>query len=423
MIKIDENDIFQKDVIGNVRTAQEDSHDLARQTPNGDLFVVCDGMGGHVGGKQASSIAVNSIMEYLGRERYSDPLTAMDEALQFANMQILGCANEYPELKGMGTTACIVLVQDTEVYIAHVGDSRIYLYLGKEKRLHRITKDHSFVQTLVDAGQITDEEAEHHPHKNRILKALGIKPELSPSFNTVKPKAGDVFMICSDGLSGMVTDSEMCNVMSRNLALAGKGDALIDMALEAGGVDNITLELVRISSSQYEKSVFQDFNPGKADESEKAQKDDGTLSDIKRIRIFSLSVCVIVAIIAAAFLGYCYIQPHVWKKQLAGLEKQEIEIARNLAVLNNELKELKQDLAKSKENFLEQEKSENPDKFHPSIELSKEAYQKREEAIKVKEELQKQKVDSLSTIRESIRKIKRKLNNRKHENTSNRQDS
>lgn len=258
---IDNSNIFQKDVIGNVRTAQEDSHDIAACTPNGDVFVVCDGMGGHVGGKQASSIAVRSITDYLKKEKYGNPIQALIDALQFANLQILGYAADHPELKGMGTTACIVLLQNSEAYIAHVGDSRIYLYLGKEKQLHRITKDHSFVQSLVDAGQITDEEAEHHPNKNRILKALGIKPELKPSVNKVRPKNGDVFLICSDGLSGMVPDARIREVMIQNESIESKGETLINLALEAGGLDNITLELVQIASSPHVRSVFNSYNP------------------------------------------------------------------------------------------------------------------------------------------------------------------
>ncbi len=258
---IDSSNIFQKDVIGNVRTAQEDSHDIAVLTPNGDVFVVCDGMGGHVGGKQASTIAVKSIIEYLKKERYPEPRQALNEALQFANMQILGYANEHPELRGMGTTACILLLQDSEAYIAHVGDSRIYLYLGKEKQLKRITKDHSFVQALVDAGQITEEEAEHHPNKNRILKALGIKPDLAPSFGNVKPKNGDVFLICSDGLSGMISDATMRDVLMQNMSIEDKGETLVNLALEAGGHDNITVELIQITNSPHGKSDFINCNP------------------------------------------------------------------------------------------------------------------------------------------------------------------
>ena len=262
------DNIFKKGVIGNVRKAQEDSHDMKLKTPNGDVFVVCDGMGGHVGGAKASSLAVESIIDHLNAERYPDPQTALDGALQFANMQILGFAADNPEYRGMGTTACIVLLQSDEAYIAHVGDSRIYLYLGKEKKLHRITMDHSYVQTLVDAGQITDEEAEHHPNKNRILKALGVTPDLQPSFDKVKPKNGDIFMICSDGLCGMIPDSTIEKVLEQKSSLEERGEMLIQLAMQGetvqpGGQDNCTLELIQIDNSPWQKSEFTSYNPVK----------------------------------------------------------------------------------------------------------------------------------------------------------------
>lgn len=265
---ISSDNVFKKGVIGNVRKAQEDCHDIAPMTPNGDLFVVCDGMGGHVGGAKASSLAVESIIEYIKKEKYPDPIQALDGALQYANMQILGFASEHPDYRGMGTTACILLVQGNDAWIAHVGDSRIYLYLGKEHQLHRITKDHSFVQTLVDMGQITDDEAEHHPQKNRILKALGIKPELQPTFSHVPihPKNGDIFLICSDGLSGMIPDSTISRVLGSKDTIEQKGQRLIDLAMQGetvvpGGQDNCTLELIQIDSSPWKKSEFQSFNP------------------------------------------------------------------------------------------------------------------------------------------------------------------
>jgi len=271
LISGNESKIFAKGVIGNVRKAQEDSHGWKLETPNGDLFVVCDGMGGHVGGAMASRLAVDSIVGFIGKEQYATPMEALNGALQFANMQILGYAAEHPEYQGMGTTACIVLIQGDGVWIAHVGDSRIYLYLGKEKQLHRITKDHSYVQTLVDAGEITDEEAEHHPNKNRILKALGIKPELQPTFNyenkPIHPKNGDVFLICSDGLSGMIPDRTIWSVLGEDsLTLQQKGDTLIDRAMEGetvcpGGQDNCTVELIEVDKSPWKESEFKSYNP------------------------------------------------------------------------------------------------------------------------------------------------------------------
>lgn len=307
------NNIYHKEDIGIVRTAQEDSHDVAAMTPNGDVFVVCDGMGGHVGGKQASSTAVKCIIEYLKRERYPDPMKALDDALQFANMQILGYANEHPELKGMGTTACIVLLQDSEAYIAHVGDSRIYLYLGKEKALHRITKDHSYVQNLVDLGQITEEEAEHHPHKNRILKALGIKPDLSPTINIVRPKNGDVFLICSDGLCGMISDSIITDILSDgNTTIEEKGDMLIHSALAAGGTDNITVELITIANSPHSKSIFHSYNAEKAmsKNAERAVSKNNAEKEIikskRNLLPLIITLCIILLCGAVGSLLYIY---------------------------------------------------------------------------------------------------------------------
>lgn len=268
LTNINNDNIFKKGVIGNVRKAQEDSHDMKVMTPNGDLFVVCDGMGGHVGGAKASSIAVSSIIEYLNKEKYNNIPQALSDAIQFANMQIIGFALANPEFKGMGTTACILLLTEKEAYIAHVGDSRIYLYLGNEKELHRITKDHSYVQTLVDAGQISDDEAEHHPNKNRILKALGIRPDMSPTVDVVHPKNGDTFLICTDGLNGMICDNTILQVMKQDVSLEKKGELLINLAMQGepgypGGQDNCTLELINIDNSPWQNSEFTSYNPKK----------------------------------------------------------------------------------------------------------------------------------------------------------------
>jgi len=303
--------VFQKDVIGNVCSEQEDSHNILN-TPNGDVFVVCDGMGGHAGGKKASSLAVESITEYLKREEYANPLQALMDALQFANMQILGYASQNIEFKGMGTTACILLLKADNAYIAHVGDSRIYLYLGEEKQLHRITKDHSYVQTLVDAGEITDEEAEHHPNKNRILKALGIKPELLPSFNyqdrAVLPKKGDVFLICSDGLNSMISDGTIKRVLSGEGTLEQKGDMLINLALEGengypGGQDNITVELIQIENSVHKKSEFTSFNPISKNPISRTQELDANSGKLMIIMKWVAAAFVLVMVV---FVGGLY---------------------------------------------------------------------------------------------------------------------
>ncbi|MDR2834597.1 MAG: Stp1/IreP family PP2C-type Ser/Thr phosphatase [Bacteroidales bacterium] len=253
--------IFLGTDVGRVRKANEDFLG-ERETVNGRVFVVCDGMGGHVGGAKASNIAVNSILDFLSKEKYEDLKRALSDALIFANLQILGYAQESPEFHGMGTTACILLLKDEKAWIAHVGDSRIYLYLGKEKQLHRITKDHSFVQGLVDQGMILDEEAEHHPQKNVILKALGIKEDLNPEVcqEPVIPLNNDIFLICSDGLSGMIEENEIEKILKEN-QLQEAGNLLITTANNHGGKDNITVELIKIQKFENKNRNFVSKNP------------------------------------------------------------------------------------------------------------------------------------------------------------------
>lgn len=250
-------------ITGQVRQANEDSCGFAT-VPNGELFVVCDGMGGHVGGATASRIAVEQIIQHFKAQRYPNIYQALHDALCRANIQIIGAANAEPSLKGMGTTACIVLFDGNDAYIAHVGDSRIYLYEGQKKRLFRITKDHSFVQSLVDMGQLDDREAEHHPRKNVIMKALGTKEELKPEvyMSPVQPAKGDMFLICSDGLSGMVDDDGIEAILSSDQSIEQKVLDLVTNANVPGkGLDNITAQVIKVVESPYPLSNHPDHNP------------------------------------------------------------------------------------------------------------------------------------------------------------------
>lgn len=250
-------------ITGQVRQANEDSCGFAT-VPNGELFVVCDGMGGHVGGATASRIAVDQIIQHFKAQRYPNIYQALHDALCRANIQIIGAANAEPSLKGMGTTACIVLVDGNDAYIAHVGDSRIYLYEEQKKRLFRITKDHSFVQSLVDMGQLDDRDAEHHPRKNVIMKALGTREELKPEvyMSPVQPAKGDMFLICSDGLSGMVDDDGIEAILSSDQSIEQKVLDLVTNANVPGkGLDNITAQVIKVVESPYPLSNHPDHNP------------------------------------------------------------------------------------------------------------------------------------------------------------------
>ncbi len=250
--------------VGLVRKANEDAAGYAPSEEvcnNGDLFIVCDGMGGHVGGAIASNTAVQSIIDHFKNGLHENPYIAINDAIVFANEQIFARAQAEPELKGMGTTCTVLLIRGSETFIGHVGDSRIYIQ--SKNKLHRITKDHSFVQTLVDQGLISDGDAESHPRKNELIKALGIRESVEPEVcsKAIEAVAGDCFMMCSDGLCGLVVDQDMEKVISDSISLDNKADKLIAMAKAAGGHDNITVALVDIQSSPFTSSVFVDFTP------------------------------------------------------------------------------------------------------------------------------------------------------------------
>lgn len=365
-----EKNFYHEEHVGNVRKAQEDSHDYKFMTPNGDLFVVCDGMGGHVGGKKASTIAVDCIIEYLSREEYQDIPAAIDAALQYANMQILGYAQTNPEFRGMGTTACIVLLQEDKAYIAHVGDSRIYLHLGKEKQLHRVTKDESFVQKLVDIGEITDDEAESHPNKNRILNALGIKPNMMTNFQVIEPKNGDTFMICSDGLNGMVKDTVMEQCLNSDVSLDAKGKALIGQALQNGGLDNVTVELIHIDNSPHKKSNFKSYNPqSRKSKGGKSPKD----SKKKNLLITWLTIILsVVLLVLSAFAVYVFMNNSEEEEKVVTKEQQMLidkidYIESKLKTLRDEEKDIKEQIIEdedakiigiTKDKFLEEKRVE-----------------------------------------------------------------
>lgn len=227
------------------------------ESPNGLVAVVCDGMGGHVGGKTASHTAVEAIQQFMMQERGETPFELIIEAMNVASSAILSKAARQPELTGMGATCVMLIVRDGKVYIGSVGDSRVYLI--RNRRIKQLTKDQSYVQMLLDAGSITPEQAEHHPRKNEITNALGLKG-MQPATvlsEAINPDAGDCFLLCSDGLSGMVSDSEICKVVSRQAdkSQQERVEELVLRAKRNGGVDNITCQIVEFSVSPNAKAI------------------------------------------------------------------------------------------------------------------------------------------------------------------------
>jgi serine/threonine protein phosphatase PrpC len=246
--------------VGKVRAANEDNHGHA-EYPWGQIFVVCDGMGGHVGGAKASHIAVTSILEYMARDDARDPKVSLQKAISFANEQIFATALSQRELKGMGTTCVMLLQKETGLWLAHVGDSRAYIFT--DGKLHKLSRDHSFVQRLVDQGTIAEEDMELHPRKNELTRALGIsgEVEVEVAADPIFPKKGDVFVLCSDGLYGMTSDTGIQKVLAGAGSLEEKAQLMIDEANEAGGTDNITVHLIHIMESPHVVNRFLPVRP------------------------------------------------------------------------------------------------------------------------------------------------------------------
>lgn len=238
--------------IGLQRSENQDSY-RAGCCANGAVWgVVCDGMGGARGGRLASSLAC-AVMERVveaGLERQSDASgeqALLSGALEQANRIVYEKACATPELEGMGTTAVCVLVHGGMAHYAHVGDSRLYLY--RNGRLHRLTRDHSMVQELVEQGRLTEEEAENHPRKNLITRALGVGEELQPDFGTKEVSPRDILLLCSDGLSNCVQVGEAEHILSHT-PFFDTAQALVTQALRGGGHDNITVLLIQIEGAE-----------------------------------------------------------------------------------------------------------------------------------------------------------------------------
>jgi protein phosphatase len=226
---------------GRQRNANEDS--LFLRSP---VFVVADGMGGAQAGEVASKAAAASFDRELTA---APPERVLTETIEAANRTIHELARKDPGLTGMGTTITAVIVDpdSEEVAIGHVGDSRAYrLRAGK---LERLTRDHSLVEEMRRKGQLTDAQAEDHPQRSIITRALGPEPEVQVDVQTVPAQAGDVFLICSDGLTTMLDDDKIARILARASSMESAVRALVDEANRAGGRDNITVVAFRLEDA------------------------------------------------------------------------------------------------------------------------------------------------------------------------------
>jgi protein phosphatase len=245
---------FAASDIGRVRSSNQDSGYAGV-----NLFFVADGMGGHAGGDIASAIASQHIS--LADEPLATSAEAEQKLIDYiyqAKQKIDASVKQHPAITGMGTTLSAMMVTGTKVTIAHIGDSRIYL--ARDGVVKQITTDHTFVQRLVDTGRISEEEALVHPRRSVLMRVLGdIEQFPEVDIDTYETKPGDRWMACSDGLSGVVPDQLMKNILLSNVDIQEAGELLVGEALEFGAPDNVTVVLVDVIDAQDEI----DFSPGR----------------------------------------------------------------------------------------------------------------------------------------------------------------
>ncbi|MEE0419544.1 MAG: Stp1/IreP family PP2C-type Ser/Thr phosphatase [Lachnospiraceae bacterium] len=238
--------------VGQRRTTNQDfvyaSEEPVGNLPN--LFVVADGMGGHKAGDMASRYTVEVILESVRMDKEQNPIKVIRKAIEKANTKVLEKASQDANLAGMGTTVVVATVIGHYIYVANVGDSRLYLIRDK---IEQITKDHSLVEEMVRIGEINREQARNHPDKNIITRAIGARNRISIDFFDMRLEPGDVILMCSDGLSNMLEDKEIEDIIKDGRDLPETALALIGKANQNGGKDNIAVVLIEPLTGEVER--------------------------------------------------------------------------------------------------------------------------------------------------------------------------
>ena len=238
--------VFAKTDIGKAREKNQDYYYVSKDTDVPRIYILADGMGGYKGGEVASKLATESVKKYI-ENNFSNIIKEKEEilkliasAVEYANMVVYEKSKEDKELEGMGTTLEVCVIYNNKAYIGHVGDSRVYRI--RKDIIRKLTKDHSYVQQLIEDKKITREEAKTHPKKNMITKALGCTPFVEPDLRARNFEKGDIFIICSDGLTNMVDEKQIYEIIKQDIENAT--EKLINEANQAGGYDNITVIII-----------------------------------------------------------------------------------------------------------------------------------------------------------------------------------
>lgn len=231
--------------VGKIRKVNQDSvfcsNEPVGNLPN--LFIVADGMGGHKAGDLASKLTVETIVDVVSSMDEKDPITLMGKAIHRANDAVLGKAKESEEFNGMGTTVVVACIKDNMLYVANVGDSRLYVI---DKEITQITRDHSLVEELVSIGQLDRAEARTNKNKNIITRAVGGMKVVMADYFEIQLKGSEVILMCTDGLTNMVEDHEIMNLVKQKADLAARVENLIRSANNHGGRDNVGVILIEV---------------------------------------------------------------------------------------------------------------------------------------------------------------------------------
>jgi len=241
--------VFGKTDIGVVRKANQD-YLFYSQNPVGalpNLFIVADGMGGHKAGDYASRLSVETFVKYVKQAPADVPLRIVDDGIRHVNRTVMEEAGANEDYKGMGTTFVAAFIKDAKLFVANIGDSRLYLI---DDQINQVTEDHSFVWAMLRAGEITKEEAKVHPERNVITRAIGAGWEIKVDFFEVDLEKGDIILMCSDGLTNMVEDKDILDIVTCNY-IGDAANELIGQAKRNGGLDNITVIII----DPFEKEV------------------------------------------------------------------------------------------------------------------------------------------------------------------------
>jgi len=224
---------------GNKRSLNEDNYYIDKDI---NFFMVADGMGGHAAGEVASQIAASFTADF--DFDLSEPLKSLSSLTYKINQEIINKSSSNQEYMGMGTTFAAAIIKDQNIYYINLGDSRIYLYNKNNKQLKKISKDHSLVGKLLRENKITEEEAFNHPKKNIVTQALGLEKNLDLDSGQLELSENDYLLLCTDGLTDMIRESEIEKVFKANEQPEKISELLLDKAMNSGGLDNITLIVV-----------------------------------------------------------------------------------------------------------------------------------------------------------------------------------